>query len=172
MKRLRRVRSLLLIVLALASVAHATPRVGARLPAFEIRDLDDRVHSTRELTGQQTFVLAITDSDAADAMRAWGRVADARLPSGVRRVNLVLLDLAFFVPTATARSQARSRTPASMWSTTWMDVHNDLADAAQLPESETPYAFALDGRGEVVAMAHAPVTAPDAEAIWEHLRTP
>jgi len=145
--------------------AHADPRIGERLPPLEIGDLLGHPHTTAELAGRPTLVLAMTQVDAEEAMRAWGRAADARLPTGTRRVALVILELAFFIPQDIARAKARPRTPINLWVDTWFDAHRDPGDAALL-KSDLPYVFALDQEGRIVAEAHALVTDASAEAIW------
>lgn len=167
-RRLTRRTALLTgVALALGSrTARATPRVGQRLPAFEVDDLTGRAHHSRELAGRYTFVLVGSDTDADSAMRRWGAAADRRLPPGAGRVTVLAFNLAFFIATATARSMARARTPESTWNTTWMERHGELAATLGLPESEVPFVFVLDPSGRIVAAAHCEVDAPPAEAIW------
>ncbi len=157
-------------VFLLAATATAVPRMGGRLPVFEVTDLAGTSHDTRELSGRRTLVVAITQRGGSDMMAAWGRAADGRIASSVHRVWMVLLDLAFFVPTATARSIARDQTPRGSWEDTWLDVHHNLAEAAELPGSPVPWAFALDDTGTIVAAFHGAPNEPGANAIWWALR--
>jgi hypothetical protein len=156
-------------VTALSPDGLATPQVGSRLPDFEAVDLAGRRHRSVELVGRPTLVLAATDIDADLPMRAWGAATDRRLPAGAGRVVLLAFDLAFFIPSATARSLARDRSPQSLWGNSWFDSTGRLRVAAGLPESEVPFAFVLDAEGRIVASAHSAVDAPEAEAIWRAL---
>jgi hypothetical protein len=156
-------------VMALASDGLATPQVGARLPEFEAVDLTGQRHRSQELVGRPTLVIAATDVDADVPMRAWGAATDRRLPPGAGRVVILAFDLAFFIPSATARNMARDRSPPSLWSNSWFDSTGRLRVAAGLPESEVPFAFVLDPSGRIVASAHSAVDAPEAEAIWRAL---
>lgn len=154
---------------AFAPRATATPQVGARLPTFDAVDLAGHPHNSRELVGQRTLVIAATDVDADGGMRSWGAAIDRRLPAGVRRMVLLAFDLAFFIPSSTARSLARDRSPQRLWGNSWFDSTGRLRVAADLPESEVPFAFVIDADGRVVASAHCEVTSPEAETIWRAL---
>lgn len=154
---------------ALTLAADAAPTVGGTLPEFTVNDLTGQGHSNRELVGRPSLVLVMTDSDADAAMRAWGTAASQRLRPGVRKVQIVSLSLAFVVPTALARSMARDRSPSSVWRDTWLERDGDLAETLGLPESETPWAMALDERGRITAVAHCEVTSPCADRVWEAL---
>jgi len=158
--------SLLCAALALPA---SGPRVGERLAPMELDDLRGHAHSTSELVGRRTFVLAMTSSSAEAAMREWGRRADEQLPAGTHQVSLVLLGLTLFIPSELARAQARAMSPPERWSDTWFDVHRDPADAA-LEKSELPYVFALDEDGRVVAEAHALYCDAEGEPIWASFR--
>ncbi len=149
--------------------AAALPEVGGALPVFQVLDLTGRPHDSRELVGRTTLVIAGSDTDADEALRAWGAAADRRLPATARRVTVLAFDLAFFIPASAARGMARDRSPANLWSSTWLDSSGDLRPSFGLPESEVPFAFVLDARGRVVASAHCAVSAPAAEAIWRAL---
>lgn len=156
--------------LALAAfAAHATLRVGGELPTFRVADLNGLTHDSRELRGRPTLILAMTDSDAAEAMRRWGAAADRRVGPEVRRVQILSVALAFFVPTATIRSIARGQSHEGLWRSTWMERDGDLAESLGLPESETPYAIVVDARGQVRVVAHCDPASPQAEAVWEAL---
>lgn len=153
----------------MSAVAHATLRVGGELPAFTVADLTGVQHDSRELRGRPTLILAMTDSDASEAMRRWGAVADRRVGANVRRVQIISVGLAFIVPTVTIRSIARGQSPEGVWRSTWMERDGDLAESLGLPESEVPYAIALDAEGRVRVVAHCDPTSPQAEAVWEAL---
>ena len=174
MKLLRRqVAALgLMAVLLHASIAGTVPLVGQHFPVFDVPDLTGRVHSTTELTGRRTLVVAITEMAGSDPMGVWGEIADRHIGHSIHRVWMVLFNLAFIVPTGTVRSTARGRTPEGAWADTWLDVHNDRYIAAGLPGSPMPWAFALDETGTVIAAFHGAATDPGAEAIWRALRRP
>lgn len=156
-------------VIALTLVAGATPTPGEALPAFTVSDITGQRHSSGELVGRPALVLVMTDSDADAAMRAWGVAADRRVGASVRRLQFVALDLAFVVPTALARSMARDSSPQHAWRNTWFCRDGSFRVSLGLPESETPWALALDARGRVTAMVHGFVSSPDAERVWSAL---
>lgn len=159
----------LAMALPVVTLAREGLTVGSVFPTFSAIDLADVTHNSREVRGRPTFVLAITDSDAGEAMRAWGEQAKRRLPPQAARLHLVALDLAFIVPTSTFLGRARSGTMRSLWSRTWADRSDKLRRDVGLPESETPFAFALDAEGVIVAAAHCNADEPAAEAVWRAL---
>ncbi len=152
--------------LSLALHAGATPAPGDVLPSFSAADVTGRRHASGELVGSPTLVLVMTDSDADAAMRAWTAAADRRLGPSVRRVQFIALDLAFIVPTALARSMARDHSPERTWRDTWFCRDGAMRISLGLPESETPWAIALDARGRVTAMVHGPAASPESERVW------
>ncbi len=161
--------SALLGLLLATRAALGFPQVGAAFPPFEVRDLNGTQHHSRELVGRPTLILLATDTDADAAMRAWGEVAERRLPAGAQRVTVLAFDLAVFIPTATARSMARDRVTQRLWATSWFDSSGDLRPAIGVPESEVPFAFVLDARGRLVWGVQCAASNPAAERIWRAL---
>jgi hypothetical protein len=156
------------IILTLATTAFALPRPGEPFPRMSAQDLTGEVHSTNELTGQRTLVVAITNRGAANAMRAWYAAADSRVPSNVGRESLLSLQLPFFVSMGQARDKARHQVPRQYWQATLLD-RGDMAKQLGLEDGQVPYVFVLDKRGIVVAAVHATVEAPQAREIWNAL---
>lgn len=156
-------------ITALSPHVESVPTLGATLTAFSVTDVTGRRHSSTELVGQPTLVLVMTDCDADAPMRAWSTTADRRLPPTVRRVQFVALDLAFIVPTDLARSMARGRSPERTWRDTWFDRDGSFRVTLGLPESETPWAIALDPHGRITAIVHTQATSPAAERVWAAL---
>ncbi len=155
--------------LLLTTAAGAMPRPGETLPDFTTRDLLDRKHDSRELTGRPTLLVVITDKDGGDEMQRWFDTAGTRVPLAVHRASILSLKLPFFVSTGTVRGKAREKVPRSFWGDTWLDKNGDMAKALGLATSRTPYAFALDAEGRVVAAVHGTVDSPDAQAVWKAL---
>src|SRR5689334_10644693 len=113
-----------LLAVSLATVpitALADPRPGAAFPSFSARDLSDRWHNQRELSGRRTLVVALSGPDAGDAAAQWVTAASSRYHGGVRVVTLVALDMPFYAPDGIVRSQARARSAQSRWQHTWLD---------------------------------------------------
>jgi hypothetical protein len=156
--------------LFLAAAAHAELPLGGELPAFVVDDINGRAHGSHELRGRPTLLLALTDGAADATMRAWGDAATARLPSTVRRVQIVSLDVPFVVPTEVLRAIARDRSPERVWRYTWLDRDGALRGPLGLTESPAPWAYALDAGGRIVARAHGAPDSPEAMAVWEALR--
>jgi hypothetical protein len=154
-----------------ASRAEAIPQVGSQFPAFSASDVTGQQHHSRELVGHVSLVMVGTDSDVGDALRAWGSVADRRLPANAQRVIVMALDLAVIVPTALARSQARDGTPHHLWHLSWMDIGGTLRPTIGIPESEVPWIFVVDASGRVVANAHCAASDAGAAPIWRALET-
>ncbi|MFP2930051.1 TlpA family protein disulfide reductase [Pyxidicoccus sp. 3LG] len=153
-------------VLLAASIAGAIPGPGESLPEFSTKDLLDQPHQSRELTGRPTLLVVITDKDGGDEMQRWFDTAGSRVPEAVHRASILSLKVPFFVSTGTVRGKARQRVPRAFWGDTWLDKNGDMAKALGLATSRTPYAFALDAEGRVVAAVHGTVDSPEAEALW------
>ncbi|MFO0624072.1 MAG: hypothetical protein U0325_00530 [Polyangiales bacterium] len=156
--------------LLLAAAARAELPLGESLPGFVVEDINGRAHGSHELRGRPTLLLAMTDGAADATMRAWGDAAAQRLTPGVRKVQIVSLDLPGVVPTEMLRAIARARAPERVWRYTWLDRDGALRGPLGLTESPLPWAFALDAGGRVVARAHSAPDAPEARAVWEALR--
>jgi len=155
-------------MLALAGLADALARPGEFFPIVTAKDLTGQMHRTDELVGRRTLVVAITDKDAADAMRAWYVAAGSHMPPSVVPESIISLHLPFFVSTDFVRNRAREQVPAQFWHATLVD-RGDMAEHLGLEESKTPYVFALDEDGRIMAVVHAPVQSPQAEMIWTAL---
>jgi hypothetical protein len=162
--------STVVLFAALESRALALPRLGEGLPPVSAPDLTGQIHSTRELVGHRTLVVAITDKNAGPAVRAWYAAADRRVPATVARQSLVSIHLPFFISTAYAEGKAREQTPPQYWHATLLD-RGDLAARLGLDSGEVPDVFVLDENGRVVAAVHAPVDSPRASEIWNAFTT-
>ncbi|XXF79918.1 hypothetical protein P2318_09270 [Myxococcaceae bacterium GXIMD 01537] len=155
------------VALLLASGAWALPRPGQTLPPFAAKDLEGGEHESSEIRGHRTLVIAITDSEAGDAMQRWFDAADAKLGRGAYpSTALISLKLPFFVSTGAARGRAKERVPQQFWDDTWLDKNGGMARVLGLPESNEPFALVVDAQGRVVASAHGPPSGADAGAIW------
>jgi hypothetical protein len=166
----RKLKALVLTgALLAATAAGAMPRPGELLPDFPAKDLLDRKHQSRELKGRPTLLVVITDKDGGDEMKRWFDTAGTRVPSSVHRASILSLKLPFFVSTGTVRGKAREQVPRNFWADTWLDKDGDMAKALGLATSRTPYAFALDADGRVVAAVHGTVDAPEAQALFKAL---
>lgn len=157
-------------LLLLVTAARAELPLGGELPPFVVDDINGRAHGSHELRGRPTLLLALTDGAADATMRAWGDAATARLPSTVRRVQIISLDVPFVVPTEVLRAIARDRSPERVWRYTWLDRDGALRGPLGLTESPAPWAYALDAGGRIVARAHGAPDSPEAAAVWEALR--
>lgn len=138
-----------------SATAWAVPEVGRAVPAFSVEDLSGRVRTPRDLAGRYTVVLAMSDKDAASAVRAWWFRAAAVAPPGTRIVTMAALDLFAMIPTATIVAEARSSTPRERWTEVWLSRDGSLAESLGLPDSETPWVFVLDPWGRVIERVHA-----------------
>ena len=156
-------------LLLLSPPASAIPQVGAAFPAFEASDITGQAHHTRELLGHPTLVLLGSESGAGDPLRAWGDVANRRLPPGAQRLIVMALHLVFFIPNVTARSMARDQTPQQFWHQSWLDTGGSLRERIGVSESEVPFVFVVDATGHVVASVHCAAGSPGAEQIWRAL---
>ena len=162
-------RLALVAVLLAATTAGAVPRPGEPLPEFSTKDLLDQPRQSRELVGRPTLLVVITDKDGGDEMERWFEAAKSRVPKSVHRASILTLKLPFFVSAGTVRGKARQKVPRVFWRDTWLDKNGDMGKALGLATSRTPYAFALDARGRVVAVVHGTADAPEARAVWDAL---
>ena len=129
--RIAQTRLLLPVILLMVGRALATPKPGDLFPVLTAKDLTGETHRTDEFVGKRTLVVAISDRNAADAMRAWYAAADSNIPATVARRSIISLHLPFFVTTDYARSRAREQVPPAYWPTrcsteaTWLSIsHN------------------------------------------------
>ncbi len=151
--------------------AHALPRAGEALPSFSAKDLNGGDHSSRELEGQRTLVVAMTDRNAGEAMQRWFDAADARLGKGSYAATaLISLRLPFFVSGGAARGKARQRVPREFWEETWLDRDGRMARVLGLPSSRDPFVLVVDARGRVLASLHGLPDSPEAGRIWSALQ--
>ena len=156
--------------LLLVPGAQAVPRAGESLPSFSAKDLNGNEHESRELLGQRTLVVAMTDRDGGDAMQRWFEAADARLGKGrYKSMALISLRLPFFVSGGAARSRAKQRVPREFWEETWLDRDGRMAKALALPSSREPFVFVVDAEGRVLASVRGPADTPEAASIWSAL---
>ena len=154
----------------------ATGAIGAQppiqpFPTLIAADVTGQTHRTDEHIGRRVLVVAITERGAADAMRAWYAAAASRIPPGVAELSILSLHIPFFVSTAYARSRAREEVPEQYWHDTLLD-RGDMAAALGLRASATPYVYAIDEHGRVLARVHLETTAPGAQVIWKTLSGP
>jgi hypothetical protein len=152
-----------------ATAVGAMPEPGQTLPDFTTRDLLNAPHRSSELKGRTTLLVVITDKDGGDAMQQWFDTAGTHVPDSVHRASILTFKLPFFVGTGTAQGKARQKVPQQFWGDTWLDKNGDMAKALGLASSRTPYAFALDAQGRVVAAVHGTADAPEAQAVWNAL---
>jgi hypothetical protein len=159
---------LLLLALLVPGRGSAAPRVGSGLPSLVAGDVTGQPQHLRELIRGPTLLVAITDRDAGDAMRAWFDAADARAPRA-NRVALISIGTPFFVSDGYARSRARERVPRSQWHASLLDTDHSMAQQLGLQEDERPYAFAVSGDGRVLAVVHGRPEGPRARQLWSAL---
>ncbi|QSQ24138.1 hypothetical protein JY651_03960 [Pyxidicoccus parkwayensis] len=162
-------RWMLVGALLAATAVGAMPQRGESLPDFTTRDLLDGTHRSHELVGRTTLLVVITDKDAGDAMQKWFDTADTHVPKSVHRASILTFKLPFFVSQGTVRNKAREKVPREYWGDTWLDKNGAMGKALGLDSSKTPYAFALDEKGHVVAAVHGDADAPEAQAVWDAL---
>lgn len=153
-------------VAGLAPLAEAMPRPGEVFPSFAAKDLLGGQHSSGELRGHRTLVVAITDKDSGEEMQRWFDAATARLGKDYASASILSLHLPFFVSLGAAQGRARERVPQQFWKATWLDK-GDMAKKLGLPQSREPFVFVLDAQGRVVASAHGLVDdVKQADVIW------
>ncbi len=144
------------------------PNAGAALPSLRAADVTGAPHRLQDLIHGPTLLVAITDRDGGDAMRAWFDAANTRAP-GANRVSIISIGKPFFVSDDYARSKARREVPRRAWRTSLMDTDHSMANALGLEQGSVPYAFAIDGDGTVLAVVHGPVADPRAQQVWSAL---
>ena len=134
-------------------------RAGAEVPYFQVRDLTERLRTSREFAGRRTLVVAIASPDAGDAMHVWLTTMERHVPPGsVRIIALLALDLPFYAPWGLVAGMAREQVPAEHWADTWLDRGGVLQRVLGLdPHSHRPYVFVLDAQGQVVTLIHGPM---------------
>jgi hypothetical protein len=122
--------------------------------------------------GRPTLLVAITDKDAGDEMKRWFDAADAHAPASVQRESIISIHTPFFVGLGTVRDRVQPRVPEQYWGDTLVDRDGGMAKTLGLDSSHEPYVFALDARGQVLALVHGKADSPDAARIWSSLNSP
>lgn len=152
---MRRMLSLFVLVLSMASTGYSQPRVGQPIPSFAVNDLEGTRHTQADLLGRYTVICAMTDKDIGAALEAWWRPLEVAVPPGTPMLTFTALDIFGLVPTETILVQARERTPRAHWNRVWFSRDGSLAEQLGLGDSETPWVFVVDPRGRVLASVHA-----------------
>ena len=153
-----------IVVTTFVTIALALPRPGEPFPRVTAQELVGQVHSTDELAGHRTLLVAITDRDGGNAMEDWFKAADTTFPPASRENRSSRSKFLLRVDGASARQSASASAPA-YWPSTLLD-RGDIAKRVGLEQARTPYVFVLDERGGVVAAVHATADAPQAREIW------
>ncbi|MFY1829706.1 peroxiredoxin family protein [Myxococcus fulvus] len=157
----------------MATLASAALKKGEVVPSFSAEDLQGQTHRSQEWRGRRTLLVVLTDKDGGEAMRRWfDEAAALRVPDSVHRASLLSFKLPFFVGLGTAREKARKKVPEAFWSDTWLDKDGAMGKKLALASSRTPYAFALDEEGRVLAAVHGEADSPEAKALLELLTRP
>lgn len=144
----------LALTLSLASAALAVPTVGRPMPRFVVDDIAGNRHTERDLRGQWTVAMVMTDKDVADDFRAWFQRLHPALPPAVRLYSFVAVNIFPLVPTATLISQARGSSPRERWNTVWLSRDGSFAQALGYPEEEMPWILVIDPQGHVALSLH------------------
>jgi hypothetical protein len=160
---------LLSLLPVLAAGKGPAPEAGAPLPSLTATDVTGQAQRLRDLIEGPTLVVAITDRHAGDRMRAWFQEAEVRVP-GVNQVSIISVGIPFFVSDSYARSRAREHVPRRWWHASLFDSDRSVAGKLGLPEDELPYAFAVDGGGRVLAVAHGRPDDRAAQRVWGALK--
>lgn len=147
--------SALALCLALPAASAADPTVGAAMPAFRVDDLAGAHRTERDLAGQWTVALVMTDKDVGPELTAWWRRLETAVPPPARVYTFVAINLFPLVPTSTVLSQARDATPRARWNTVWFSRDGSFARSLGLPEDETPWVLVTDPTGRVALSLHA-----------------
>lgn len=152
--RLLRPLLALALTLSIASASFAIPTVGERMPSFSVDDLNGTRRTDRDLRGQWSVVMVLTDKDVADDVQAWFQRLYPALPNSQRLFTFAAVNIFPLVPTATLLSQARSRSPRERWNTVWFSRDGSFARALGYPEEEMPWILVIDPRGRVALSLH------------------
>jgi hypothetical protein len=168
MMRIRAIMFGSLVALLAAGRGAAAPEPGATLPSLTAADVTGQPQRLEDLIRGKTLLVAITDRGAGEGMRAWFAAADARAPA-VNRVSIISVGVPFFVSDGYARSKAREQVPRPWWHASLFDKDRVMAEKLELDEDDHPYAFAVTGDGQVLAVVHGTPSAPEAGRIWSAL---
>ena len=161
---------LLLLALVLSPLlALAAPERGEPFPVIRAEDVAGHSQSTAKYRGKKTLVVAISDRNASEDMRAWYAAADHKMPSTVQRLSIISLKLPFFFGKDKAQARAREQIPEAYWSDNLLDTRGEMAQRLGISGGTTVWVFALDEKGRVLERFHGPVNAPGADAIWKAL---
>lgn len=166
-------RNLILACLLLVpTAALAIPSAGETLPSIKAPDVTEAPRDLQALLAQSkelTLVVAITDRDAGDEMRAWYEKAD-EMAKESNRISIISINVPFYVSDEYARSKARAQVPPRWESQTLMDTDEKMAKMLGMKESKTPYVFVVNPQGKVLASVHAKAGSPEAAQIWQALK--
>jgi len=162
----------LALALTLPTMASALPPPGSPMPAFSVDDIAGNHHTERDLRGQWTVAMILTDKDVADDITAWSRRLEAVVTSPARLYRFGALNLFSLLPTAPMISRARESTPRHRWNTVWFSRDGSFASALGLPEEEMPWVVVINPEGRVALTLHERVSEQGVQRILAALPAP
>ncbi|MBK6534277.1 MAG: hypothetical protein IPF99_33320 [Deltaproteobacteria bacterium] len=162
----------LALALTLPTMASALPPPGSPMPAFSVDDIAGNHHTERDLRGQWTVAMILTDKDVADDITAWSRRLEAVVRSPARLYRFGALNLFPLLPTAPMISRARESTPRHRWNTVWFSRDGSFASALGLPEEEMPWVVVINPEGRVALTLHERVSEQGVQRILAALPAP
>lgn len=151
-----------LFAFSFASVSGAKPDV--ELPSFEATVLTGEGVSSAQLRGQSAVLIVTPSRQAAASTRRWAKMLRKRLDtSSIRVIDVLAVDLPFFISTGTALEKARERIPDRYHDQTWLLDVKVLEKALSIPpDAEQAYVCILDASGSIVRRVHGE---PNAEKV-------
>lgn len=140
--------------MSFAATAQGVPTVGQPMPSFAVDDIAGTRHTERDLRGQWTVAMVMTDKDVADDIRGWFQRLHPALPDPDRLMSFIAINIFPLVPTATLLSQARDASPRRRWGSVWLSRDGSFARSLGLPEEEMPWILVINPEGRVALMLH------------------
>lgn len=139
-----------LAVVPSASQPGASAATG-RLPTFSATALTGQSVSDADLRGEPTILILTPSKDAAADTRRWAEALQRELNAEVRVLDILAIDLPFFMSESDALGRARETIPARYHDQTWLMSSRTLETALGVaPRSRHAHVFVLDAKGRVV----------------------
>lgn len=142
------------IALLLQAPVYAWSQLSSSpIPNFTATVLTGEKVSSAQLIGQPTILIVTPSTDAATDTRLWAEALRKNVDqSGVRIIDVIAIDLPFFMSEEDAIVRAKEKIPMRYQDQTWILSESNLESALNIPSSSAKaFVFVLDAQGKVLA---------------------
>ncbi|WP_052672969.1 MULTISPECIES: peroxiredoxin family protein [unclassified Pseudomonas] len=126
---------------------------SSAIPDFTATVLTGEKVSSAQLIGQPTILIVTPSTDAATDTRLWAEALRKNVDqSEVRIIDVLAIDLPFFMSEEDAIGRAKEKIPARYQDQTWILSKSNLETALNIPSSSAKaFVFVLNTQGNILA---------------------